>query len=172
MFAPSECVDIELEVAFFVGQGNDLGDPITIDAASKHIFGMTLMNDWTARDIQKHEYVPLGPFNGKNFGTSISPWIVTLAALEPFKCEAIAQDPPVLPYLDEGSSRHSFDIPLTIACQGSSSSASTVISRSNVKNLYWSFEQMLVGSIHHRQWAGSHRGSRGELRTGNRYESS
>merc|ERR1712115_656668 len=92
--------DIELEVGFlFGGKGNKIGNPIRIQDAYDHIFGMVLLNDWSARDIQKWEYVPLGPFNGKNFATTISPWIVTMEALKPFRCSAEVQDPKPLPYL-------------------------------------------------------------------------
>ena len=87
-FGPSAKLDIELEIAFIVGEGNALGEPIPIDEAEGHMFGMVLMNDWSARDIQQWEYVPLGPFNAKTFATSISPWVVTLDALEPFRVQA------------------------------------------------------------------------------------
>eukprot|EP00834_Sanchytrium_tribonematis_P001810 NODE_47_length_32105_cov_1.240892.p9 type:complete len:324 gc:universal NODE_47_length_32105_cov_1.240892:31207-30236(-) len=98
-FGPSKRLDFELEMAFFVGKGNELGQPIPISEANDHIFGVVLMNDWSARDIQAFEYVPLGPFLGKNFGTSISPWIVTLDALEPFKCQGPPQNPSPMSYL-------------------------------------------------------------------------
>ena len=91
VFAASRKVDFELEMAFVVGTGNQLGEPISIGEAEEHIFGVVLMNDWSARDIQAWEYVPLGPFLGKSFGTSISPWIVTLDALEPFRCSGPEQ---------------------------------------------------------------------------------
>merc|ERR1719453_2857254 len=100
--APTKMLDFELEMAFFVGPGTEMGEPISMASADDHIFGMCLMNDWSARDIQKWEYVPLGPFGAKNFGTTISPWIVTLEALEPFKVDNEEQkDPAPLPYLKE-----------------------------------------------------------------------
>ena len=98
-FGSSRLLDFELEMGFFIGTGNELGNPIRIENAEEHIFGMVLVNDWSARDIQKWEYVPLGPFLAKNFATSISPWIVTMEALEPFKTKSEIQDPEPLPYL-------------------------------------------------------------------------
>ena len=98
-FGPSRVVDFELEMGFFIGPGNALGEPIPIGEAPDHIFGMVLVNDWSARDIQKWEYVPLGPFLAKNFGTTISPWVVTMDALEPFRTPARSSDPQPLPYL-------------------------------------------------------------------------
>ncbi len=94
MFGPSKLLDIELELGFFVGPGNALGTPIPMAEAGRHIFGFVLVNDWSARDIQKWEYVPLGPFLGKSFATSISPWVVPYAALAPFRIEGEAQDAP------------------------------------------------------------------------------
>ena len=99
VYGPSRSLDFELETAFFIGPGNPLGQPIPIDQAEDHIFGIVLMNDWSARDIQTWEYQPLGPFLAKNFCTSISPWIVTLEALEPFRKGLPVQDPPPLSYL-------------------------------------------------------------------------
>src|SRR5207237_172957 len=108
-FGPSQAVDFELELGVFVGPGNELGLPISVGAAAEHTFGMVLVNDWSARDIQKWEYVPLGPFLAKNFGTSISPWVVTLEALEPFRVGGPVQEPPPLPYL-RASGNSAFDI--------------------------------------------------------------
>jgi len=105
-FGPSRSLDFELEMGFFVGPGNALGTPIPIASAESHIFGLVLVNDWSARDIQKWEYQPLGPFLAKNFATSISPWVVPLEALEPFRCVSPAQDPPPLPYLQGFGERH------------------------------------------------------------------
>ncbi|AAC17611.1 Similar to fumarylacetoacetate hydrolase, gb/L41670 from Emericella nidulans [Arabidopsis thaliana] len=113
-FGPSKKLDFELEMAAVVGPGNELGKPIDVNNAADHIFGLLLMNDWSARDIQAWEYVPLGPFLGKSFGTTISPWIVTLDALEPFGCQAPKQDPPPLPYLAEKESVN-YDISLELA---------------------------------------------------------
>ena len=103
IFGPSRSLDFELEMAAFIGPGNELGQPIPIAQAEEHLFGMVILNDWSARDIQAWEYVPLGPFLGKNFATSISPWVVTMEALEPFRVAAPPQDPPPLPYLHEPS---------------------------------------------------------------------
>eukprot|EP00835_Amoeboradix_gromovi_P002894 NODE_175_length_15885_cov_0.420563.p4 type:complete len:304 gc:universal NODE_175_length_15885_cov_0.420563:14287-13376(-) len=109
VFGPSQRLDFELEMAFFVGKGNELGDPIPLSQVEDHIFGVVMMNDWSARDIQAWEYVPLGPFLGKNFGTTVSPWIVTLEALEPFRCDGPVQSPAPLPYL-KTANKQSFDI--------------------------------------------------------------
>ncbi len=140
---PSRLVDFELEMGFFVGAGNDLGHSIPVDSASDHIFGMTLVNDWSARDIQKWEYVPLGPFLSKSFGTSISPWVVTLEALSPFRCAGPEQDPKPLPYLHRDGDQ-SYDIQLEVSLQGESMSDAQVISRSNFKHLYWSMQQQIA----------------------------
>ena len=106
-FGPSKRLDYELELGFFVSQGNPLGEPITIDRAEDHLFGVCLLNDWSARDLQAWEYQPLGPFLAKNFATTVSPWIVTMEALAPFrvKFERPAQDPQLLPYLDAAANR-------------------------------------------------------------------
>ncbi|MCL7032831.1 hypothetical protein MKW94_022786, partial [Papaver nudicaule] len=110
-FGPSRKLDFELEMAAVVGPGNKIGESIDVNDAADHIFGLVLMNDWSARDIQAWEYVPLGPFLGKSFGTTISPWIVTLDALEPFACDAPKQEPHPLPYLAEKKSKN-YDISL------------------------------------------------------------
>ena len=149
-FGPSRTLDFELETAFFVGPGNDLGRPIPIDEAEQHIFGMVLLNDWSARDVQKWEYVPLGPFLAKNFASTISPWIVPLEALEPFRCSGPEQDPPPLSYLRTGISNlksqegSAFDIRLEVTLQGASMPSPHVICRSNFKHLYWSMVQQLT----------------------------
>lgn len=136
-------LDFELEMAFFVGPSNELGHRIDIANANEHIFGLVVMNDWSARDIQKWEYVPLGPFCGKNFGTSISPWIVTLDALEPFlKQGPVQDDPKVLPYLQDPEPG-AYDINLEVALQPEGADPTTVC-RSNLRNLYWSMKQQLV----------------------------
>jgi fumarylacetoacetase len=116
-----------------------------MEDAESHLFGLCLLNDWSARDIQKWEYVPLGPFGAKNFATTISPWIVTLDALEPFKCATStgAQDPPPLPYLRD-SAYGSYDVQLSVAIQGAAMSAPAVVSRSNYKHMYWNIRQQLV----------------------------
>jgi fumarylacetoacetase len=142
-FGPSRSLDFELEMGFFVGPGNDLGQPISIAAAPEHIFGMVLVNDWSARDIQKWEYVPLGPFLAKNFGTSISPWVVTLDALEPFRVPGPKQDPTPLPYL-QSPGDWAFDVALEVLLQGEKMDRPAVISRSNAKHLYWNVCQQLA----------------------------
>lgn len=113
VYRPSRLVDFELEMGFFVGPGNKLGDPIPVAQADDHIFGMVLLNDWSARDIQKWEYVPLGPFLGKNFGSTISPWVVTMDALAPFAVDNPVQEPKPLEYLRHDD-KYSFDINLQV----------------------------------------------------------
>ncbi|KAI5101227.1 fumarylacetoacetase isoform X1, partial [Silurus meridionalis] len=143
VFGPSKQLDIELEMAFFVGPGNRLGEPIPIEKAHEHIFGMVLMNDWSARDIQAWEYVPLGPFLGKNFGTTISPWVVPMEALMPFVETNTVQDPEPLPYL-----RHrdpfTFNIKLFVSVKGEGMSKATTICKSNFKYMYWTMKQQLA----------------------------
>lgn len=144
VFGASRLLDFELEMGFFVGPGNDLGRPIPIDEAGEHIFGLCLVNDWSARDIQKWEYVPLGPFLGKSFATSVSPWIVTLEALEPFRRPGEPQhDPDVLAYLQQDGGRV-FDVHLEVGLQTEAMKAPAVIARSNAQHLYWSVEQQLA----------------------------
>ncbi|KAB2079373.1 hypothetical protein ES319_A06G228200v1 [Gossypium barbadense] len=142
-FGPSLKLDFELEMATIVGPGNELGKTIDVNEAADHIFGVVLMNDWSARDIQAWEYVPLGPFLGKSFGTTISPWIVTLDALQPFACDAPKQDPPPLPYLAEKISKN-YDIALEVQIKPSGQKDSSVVTRSNLKNLYWTLTQQLA----------------------------
>jgi fumarylacetoacetase len=140
-FAASRSFDFELETAFFIGPGNKQGEPIPIERAEDYIFGFVLMNDWSARDIQTWEYQPLGPFLAKNFCTSISPWIVTLEALEPFRKKLPAQDPAPLDYLRREDD-FTFDIQLEARLQ--SASMSQIITRTNFQNLYWSAAQQLA----------------------------
>ncbi|XP_024391885.1 fumarylacetoacetase [Physcomitrium patens] len=142
-FKPSALLDFELEMAAFVGPGNELGKPVSVDEAADHIFGFVIMNDWSARDIQKWEYVPLGPFLGKSFGTTISPWIVTMEALDPFICDAPEQDPPALQYLTE-KNRFTYDIPMQVAIRPKGESKASVISNTNFKYLYWTVCQQLA----------------------------
>ncbi|MCE9646754.1 MAG: fumarylacetoacetase [Chloroflexi bacterium] len=142
-FVASRSLDFELEMGFLVGTGNELGEPISISQAREHIFGMLLLNDWSARDIQAWEYQPLGPFLAKNFATSISPWVVTMEALEPFRVDGPRQDPAPLPYLQAGPG-HGYDIQLEVTLQSGTMNAPQTISRSNMKYLYWSVEQMLT----------------------------
>jgi len=142
-FGPSRNVDFELEMGFFIGPGNELGRPIPIAEAREHIFGMVLVNDWSARDIQKWEYVPLGPFLAKNFGTSISPWVVTLDALEPFRIAGAVQDPPPLPYL-QTTGPQAYDIQLEVHLQTAKMDRPHRISASNAGHLYWNMAQQLA----------------------------
>lgn len=141
-FGPSRRLDFELEVAFITGKQTKLGDSISTEDAEDFIFGFVLFNDWSARDIQAWEYVPLGPFLGKSFGSSISPWVVTLEALEPFRMEGAVQEPEVLPYL-KCEKKHSFDINLDVLIQPDGKKPSKV-SASNFKHLYWNVAQQLA----------------------------
>src|ERR1044071_5335350 len=143
IFGPSRSLDYELETAFLIGPGNALGEPIPIDRATDHIFGLVLMNDWSARDVQAWEYQPLGPFLAKNFCTSISPWVVMLEALEPFRKPLPAQDPEPLPYL-RAASDFTYDIQLEARLQTPLMDAPHVITRTNFQNLYWSIAQQLA----------------------------
>lgn len=142
-FGPTKLLDFELEMGFFIGTGNELGQNIPVENAEEHIFGMVLVNDWSARDIQKWEYVPLGPFLAKNFATSISPWVVTLEALEPFKSNKIIQEPAPLPYLQSRENR-SYDINLEVSLKTEKLSEPFIISKSNYKYLYWDMCQQLA----------------------------
>lgn len=142
-FDASKLLDIELEMAFFVGPGNDLGNPIPIQKADEHIFGMVLMNDWSARDIQKWEYVPLGPFLSKNFATTISPWVIPMEALMPFVLPNPVQDPAPLPYLQD-KSNYTFNINLSVCLQGDGMKEPATICRSNFKYMYWNMKQQLA----------------------------
>jgi len=143
VFGPSKSLDMEVEMAFITTSANDLGKPLSINEAEEHIFGMVLLNDWSARDIQKWEYVPLGPFLGKNFATSISPWIVTLDALEPFRCESPKQDFEPLPYLKQQQTNNSFDIKLKATLQTENGDLN-ILCNSNFKYLYWTMPQQLA----------------------------
>ena len=142
VFGSSRSVDFELETAFITTDVNIMGENILITEADEYIFGMVLLNDWSARDIQKWEYVPLGPFLAKNFATSISPWIVTMDALEPFRTKGPKQEPTPLPYLQQ-KGKHSYDINLQVAIQPENSEA-TVLSNSNFKYMYWTMSQQLA----------------------------
>lgn len=142
VFGPSRQLDIELETAFITFGGKPLGERISTEEAEDRIFGMVLFNDWSARDIQSWEYVPLGPFLGKNFGSSMSPWVVTLDALEPFRANGPAQDPQPLPYL-QTSGPHGFDIRLEAALLPKNG-GETVVCRTNFNHLYWSMAQQLA----------------------------
>ncbi len=147
VFGPTAELDFELEVGFFTGPGNRLGEPIPIDSAADHIFGLVLVNDWSARDHQRWEYRPLGPFLAKSFATSISPWVVPLAALEPFRVAGPAQLPAPLPYLHSGGD-WAFDIHLEARLQSAQMRRAghppVVLTRTNFKHLYWSMAQQLA----------------------------
>lgn len=142
VFGPSRLVDFELETAFITTDANLMGEPIPVGEAEDYIFGMVLFNDWSARDIQKWEYVPLGPFLAKNFASSISPWIVTLDALEPFRVKSPEQNPKPFPYLQQ-TGEHAFDINLQVAIQPEDKEE-TVVSNSNFKYMYWTMAQQLA----------------------------
>ncbi|XP_022714618.1 fumarylacetoacetase-like [Durio zibethinus] len=142
-FGPSLKLDFELEMASVVGPGNELGKTVDVNKAADHIFGLVLMNDWSARDIQAWEYVPLGQFLGKSFGTTISPWIVTLDALEPFACDAPERDPHPLPYLAEKKSKN-YDIALEVQIKPSGQKDSSVVTKCNFKHLYWTLIQQVA----------------------------
>ncbi len=142
VFGPSRLVDFELEMAFITTDANDLGEQIPVDEAEAYIFGLVLFNDWSARDIQKWEYVPLGPFLAKNFASSISPWIVTLDALEPFRVDGPKPIKPQLEYL-QYTGKKSFDINLEVGIQPKGAKE-LVISKSNFKYMYWNMSQQLA----------------------------
>ncbi len=143
VFGETRLLDFELETGFLIGTGNRLGEAIPVEEAEEHIFGMVLVNDWSARDIQRWEYQPLGPFLGKNFGTSISPWIVTMEALEPFRTKGPVQNPLPLPYLKNEGNR-AYDIHLEVWLKPGKTNQKTVICRSNFKYLYWDICQQLA----------------------------
>ncbi|KAK5134419.1 hypothetical protein LTR08_006466 [Meristemomyces frigidus] len=143
ILSPSRKLDIELELGCFVCKPSALGEPVRISDAPEHLFGVVLMNDWSARDVQAWEYVPLGPFNSKNFGTSISPWIVLFDALEPYASRGLQNDATVLPYLDEHDRKSHYTINLSVTLTTSSGSTSTITSTS-ATNLLFSFPQMLA----------------------------
>ncbi|KAF2199013.1 Fumarylacetoacetase [Delitschia confertaspora ATCC 74209] len=143
IFSPCRKLDIELELGAFVCRPNKMGEPIPIDEAEESIFGVVLMNDWSARDIQAWEYVPLGPFNAKNFATTISPWVVLMDALEPFRAKGLENDCEILPYLKEKNEKSFYDINLQVDLKTSSGS-STTVTKTSATNLLWSYPQMLT----------------------------
>jgi fumarylacetoacetase len=143
IFIPTQKLDCELEVACVLGMPNTRGKSITTQQAPDHVFGLVLLNDWSARDIQRWEYVPLGPFLGKNFCSSISPWIVTLDALEPFKVDGPLQDPEPLPYL-RMKENCALNICLEMWLQTKKMQAAQRISTTNYRHLYWNFCQQLA----------------------------
>jgi fumarylacetoacetase len=152
-FAPSRSLDYEMELGCYVGLGNPLGEPIPIDAAEEHLFGCCLVNDWSARDIQSWEYQPLGPFLAKNFATTVSPWVIPLEALEPFRVPELRrppEDPIPLPYLDSPANRASGGIDVTVEVYLSSATMRARqlpplrLSRSRAADLYWTIPQLLT----------------------------
>ena len=142
-FGDSKRMDFELEMGLFIGTGNSLGERISIEDAEEHIFGMALVNDWSARDIQAWEYQPLGPFLAKNLATTISPWIITLEALEPFRCKGPKQEPVPLEYL-QNNRESTFDINLEIHLKSEKMEEYELISSSNYNYLYWDMNQQIV----------------------------
>jgi fumarylacetoacetase len=136
-FGPSQRLDVELELGIVAGPPSTLGEPVPIQDVPAHVFGVALVNDWSARDLQAWEYQPLGPFLGKSFATSIAPWVTPLAALEPFRLPPRPQDPPVLPYL-RGGGPWALDLGLEVVLRGE------VVSRTNARGLYWTFPQQLA----------------------------
>jgi fumarylacetoacetase len=144
VLSPCRKLDIELELGCFVCKPNALGQPVGISEAPEHLFGVVLMNDWSARDIQAWEYVPLGPFNSKNFGTSISPWVVLMDALEPFKTTGLTNDTTLLPYLDEKDRPSHFAIDLSFSLTPPASGKPTMLCRTSATQLLFSFPQMLT----------------------------
>ncbi|HBD34061.1 MAG TPA: fumarylacetoacetase, partial [Cupriavidus sp.] len=143
IFSPCRKLDYELEMAFIVGKPSNLGEPVSTGDAPAHMFGLVILNDWSARDIQQWEYVPLGPFNSKSFGTSISPWVVTMDALEPFRRENPAQSPEPLPYLQQ-QGQNAYDIDLEVALQPAGATAASTVCRTNFKAMYWTMAQQLA----------------------------
>ncbi|VVE12353.1 fumarylacetoacetase [Pandoraea terrigena] len=136
-------LDFELETGFIVGRDTSLGDSLSVEAAEAAIFGMVLLNDWSARDLQQWEYVPLGPFNAKSFGTSISPWVVTMEALEPFRVAGPEQDPQPVSYLQQ-QGKHAFDIALEVHLHADGDAQATSICRTNFRHMYWSMAQQFA----------------------------
>jgi fumarylacetoacetase len=142
VFGPCRLLDFELETAFIIGKETKLGESVSTSEAEKHIFGMVLFNDWSARDIQTWEYIPLGPFLSKNFASTVSPWVVTMDALEPFRVPGYTQDPKVLPYLEYSGDKN-IDINLEVFIQPDKGEEN-LVSHSNYKFMYWTMEQQLA----------------------------
>ncbi|HOY49292.1 MAG TPA: fumarylacetoacetate hydrolase family protein, partial [Flavobacteriales bacterium] len=141
-FGPCQQLDFELEMAFVTCRSNPLGTPVSIDEAEDYIFGMVLFNDWSARDIQSWEYVPLGPFLAKSFASSVSAWVVSMDALEPFRVEGPVQDPKPLPYL-QFKGTHNYDIELEVLLETPRFNAARIV-HSNYKYMYWNMVQQLT----------------------------
>jgi fumarylacetoacetase len=150
VFGPTEALDYELEVGLFIGSGNRQGFPIPIDSAEQHIFGLCLVNDWSARDIQRWEYVPLGPFLSKSFATTISPWVVTMDALAPYRVQAVQRSghPEPLPYLRATNTKTALDITLVAEFTSERMRAQgcdpILLTRSNLRHLYWTLPQLVT----------------------------
>ena len=142
VFQPTDRLDFELEIGFIIGRETALGESISIEQAEEYIFGKVLFNDWSARDIQAWEYVPLGPFLGKNFASAVSPWVVTMEALAPFRVKGPEQEPQVLPYLQYTGDKN-IDIHLEVSIMPKNGEE-TVVSRSNFKYMYWNMAQQLA----------------------------
>jgi fumarylacetoacetase len=144
VFGPCRLMDFELEMGCFIGPGNELGEPISTENAGDHLFGLVLVNDWSARDIQKWEYVPLGPFGAKNLATSISPWIIPFEALEPFRIEdPVQENPSPLPYL-QCKKNWTFDMNLEVSIKTEMMEKPETIANSNYKYMYWNLAQQLA----------------------------
>jgi len=143
IFSPSQQLDFELEMAFVIGKNSVLGESIPVEKVDEYIFGLVLFNDWSARDIQRWEYVPLGPFLGKSFASSVSPWLVPLEALKPFRVKGPKQTPAPLPYLHTKGAQN-YDIALEVSLISQKNNAENIIARSNTKYLYWSMAQQLA----------------------------
>ena len=152
-FGPTESLDYEVEVGVFVGRGNDLGAPVPIGEAEEHLFGVCLLDDWSARDVQAWEYQPLGPFLGKSFATTVSPWVVTLEALAPFRVPALerpAGDPEPLPYLSEGTASRTAGVDIRVEAwletpkMRAKGTSAVRVSCATTRELYWTFGQMLT----------------------------
>jgi fumarylacetoacetase len=149
VYAPSQRLDYEVELGFVAGPGNRLGRPIAIGEAREHVFGVVLLNDWSARDVQTWEYQPLGPFLAKSFATTVSPWVVTLEALEPYRCSAFARppgDPEPLPYLhdDEDQREGGYDIGMEMHLRTGRMKAPTRLSRASFRDSYWTLAQIVA----------------------------
>lgn len=142
-FGATRELDFELEMGFYLAKGSELGERVSAEEASDYVLGLVIVNDWSARDVQRWEYQPLGPFLAKSFATSISPWIVVPDALEPFRIEGMAQDPPPLDHLRRPARSH-YDISLEVSLQSRSMTRPQVICRSNTSNLYWSIAQQIA----------------------------
>ncbi len=143
VFGSTKALDMELETAFITTDVNNLGEPVSVDEAGEYIFGMVLFNDWSARDIQKWEYAPLGPFLGKSFASSMSPWIITMDALEPFKCNGPKQEITPLPYLQQKNTENSYDIKLKAVVETENGDLN-LLTETNFKYLYWTMAQQLA----------------------------